>query len=185
MQILRYSRLYESAAAYVTDQPAFLNAAVAIQTDLEQEALLRTLKEVEVTVILLDQCCKQETAKPYLQANIWDYEHIGCLQAAAGRDFQGKRWGPRPLDLDIIFYSDTSFNSETLQIPHARWQERDFVKAPISDLYHQEELSSLEWPLVSKLEEVHRLWRQAGGIITQPFLPTFFNRTCTDVHIGD
>lgn len=48
VQVLRYSRLYESEAAYVTDQPAFLNAALAVQTRLDPEQLLRALKEVEV-----------------------------------------------------------------------------------------------------------------------------------------
>ena len=27
------------------------------------------------------------------------------LQAQLGRDFGGQRWGPRPIDLDIIFYA--------------------------------------------------------------------------------
>ena len=48
-QVVRLSRMYESAAAYVTDQPAFINAAVAVQTSLQPEALLRALKEIEVT----------------------------------------------------------------------------------------------------------------------------------------
>jgi len=48
---------------------------------------------------------------------------------------QGQRWGPRPIDLDIIFYEDNEVrDGEKLIIPHPRWQERNFVIAPIADL---------------------------------------------------
>ena len=87
------------------------------------------------------------------------------VQAAAGRDFQGQRWGPRPLDLDIIFYGDTTLASKDLQIPHARWQERDFVKAPIADLYTTEELQDQQWSLAASLRHVQHLWYEAGGTI--------------------
>ena len=41
------SRLYETAPMYVTDQPAFLNMAVAGETDLDPQALLAHLKHLE------------------------------------------------------------------------------------------------------------------------------------------
>lgn len=47
-QVLRQSRLYESAPAYVTDQPRFLNAALAVETALQPEELLTVLKRIEV-----------------------------------------------------------------------------------------------------------------------------------------
>ena len=50
------------------------------------------------------------------------------LQTELGRDLQGKRWGPRPLDLDIIFYEGLNRVEEGLEIPHPRWQERPFVQ---------------------------------------------------------
>ena len=44
------------------------------------------------------------------------------------------RFGPRILDLDIIFYDDIILNSKTLKIPHPRMQNRYFVLLPISDI---------------------------------------------------
>jgi hypothetical protein len=87
----------------------------------------------------------------------------GNLQASAGRDFEGRRWGPRPLDLDIIFHGSASFISDSLQLPHARWQERDFVKAPLSDLYTSTELSRLADPVAASLSKAQALWADAGG----------------------
>lgn len=40
------------------------------------------------------------------------------------------RWGPRPLDLDIIFYGDRMIHEEGLVIPHPRAHERRFVLEP-------------------------------------------------------
>lgn len=44
------------------------------------------------------------------------------------------RWGPREIDIDIIFYGDTVLDSAELTIPHARFRERAFVLQPIYDL---------------------------------------------------
>ncbi|KAA8529315.1 hypothetical protein F0562_033886 [Nyssa sinensis] len=46
----------------------------------------------------------------------------------------GIRYGPRPIDLDILFYGKFKINSETLTIPHERIWERVFVMAPLMDL---------------------------------------------------
>ena len=48
LQVHQLSRLYESAPAYVTDQPPFLNAAALVESSLPPLELLRQLKEVEV-----------------------------------------------------------------------------------------------------------------------------------------
>ena len=48
LQLRQLSRLYESAPAYVTDQPPFLNAAALVESSLPPLELLRQLKEVEV-----------------------------------------------------------------------------------------------------------------------------------------
>lgn len=45
-----------------------------------------------------------------------------------------RRWGPRPIDLDILFWGDSPFESERLTIPHPRIAERAFVLAPLSEI---------------------------------------------------
>jgi 2-amino-4-hydroxy-6-hydroxymethyldihydropteridine diphosphokinase len=47
------------------------------------------------------------------------------------------RWGPREIDIDIIFYDDLILQSEALSIPHPSFMERDFVLQPIADLSPQ------------------------------------------------
>ena len=43
--------------------------------------------------------------------------------------------GPRTLDLDIILYGDRSIREPGLTIPHPRARERQFVLAPLKDVW--------------------------------------------------
>jgi 2-amino-4-hydroxy-6-hydroxymethyldihydropteridine diphosphokinase len=49
---------------------------------------------------------------------------------------RGERWGPRTLDVDVLFYGDEQIDEPDLVVPHPRWRERDFVLAPLADLGH-------------------------------------------------
>lgn len=42
----------------------------------------------------------------------------------------GQRWGDRVLDLDVILWSEGSWVSSDLQVPHPAFRERDFVLGP-------------------------------------------------------
>ncbi|MDV2999727.1 MAG: 2-amino-4-hydroxy-6-hydroxymethyldihydropteridine pyrophosphokinase [Chroococcopsis gigantea SAG 12.99] len=44
------------------------------------------------------------------------------------------RWGPRTLDLDIIFYDNLILQTPTLEIPHPRFRERSFVLIPLAEI---------------------------------------------------
>jgi 2-amino-4-hydroxy-6-hydroxymethyldihydropteridine diphosphokinase len=43
-------------------------------------------------------------------------------------------WGPREIDIDILFFDEVVINTENLKIPHPRLHERDFVLLPLKDL---------------------------------------------------
>jgi 2-amino-4-hydroxy-6-hydroxymethyldihydropteridine diphosphokinase len=57
-----------------------------------------------------------------------------AVQEAAGRKSGGIRFGPRILDLDIIFYEDRVMHTPDLTLPHARMHKRRFVLQPICDI---------------------------------------------------
>ncbi|MCF6354005.1 MAG: 2-amino-4-hydroxy-6-hydroxymethyldihydropteridine diphosphokinase [Candidatus Polarisedimenticolaceae bacterium] len=59
---------------------------------------------------------------------------LQSLEQAHGRVHTGERWGPRPLDLDILLYGDQQIDGPNLQIPHPYMVERAFVLYPLAEL---------------------------------------------------
>ena len=60
-------------------------------------------------------------------------ELLHQIEQQAGRQ-RDIRWGPRTLDLDIIFYDDWIVDLESLEIPHKDMQNRKFVLEPLAKL---------------------------------------------------
>lgn len=48
-----------------------------------------------------------------------------------------KRWEPRVIDLDILFYDNQIVDTPTLKLPHAEVANRRFVLLPLSELAPQ------------------------------------------------
>ena len=71
---------------------------------------------------------------------------LKSMETAMGRQRDGIRFGPRPIDLDIIFYGNLTVVTKRLEIPHPRMHKRRFVLQPICDIdpafihpvFHQE-----------------------------------------------
>ena len=60
-------------------------------------------------------------------------ETLHKIEQDAGRE-RKIHWGPRTLDLDIIFYDDLILDEEDLCIPHIDMQNRDFVLKPLNEI---------------------------------------------------
>lgn len=65
---------------------------------------------------------------------------LKAIEAEAGRRPGGPRWGPRPLDLDILLYGDRIVQEPDLVIPHPRLAERAFALVPLAEI-------APEWPV--------------------------------------
>jgi len=100
VRVAAVSPVYETAPAYVEDQPHFLNAALRGETSLSPEDLLRHVKDVE--------------------------RRVGRRPT--------RRYGPRVVDIDILFLGDTVLSTPSLTIPHPLMAERRFVLQPLADI---------------------------------------------------
>ncbi len=100
MRKVELSPLLETAPYGKTDQNAFLNAIITLETLQSPHELLETLHQIE---------------------------------ADAGRQ-RLVHWGPRTLDLDILFFDDLILSDPDLIIPHPDLENRYFVLKPLADL---------------------------------------------------
>jgi len=55
------------------------------------------------------------------------------IELEVGRE-ERFRWGPREIDVDIVFYGDQVIETERLTVPHFRFRNRGFVLQPLNDL---------------------------------------------------
>lgn len=70
------------------------------------------------------------------------------------------RWGPRTIDLDILFYDDLVYNSDVLTIPHIDMQNRMFVLEPLLEL-----CPYFRHPILGKsIEQMHRELAEREGV---------------------
>ncbi len=60
-------------------------------------------------------------------------DHLKAVEKEIGRK-KTKRWGPRVIDLDIIFYGDLVISTDSLVVPHPRAHERRFVLEPLLEI---------------------------------------------------
>ena len=60
---------------------------------------------------------------------------IHQIEKSLGRNRETEqRWGPRIIDIDILYYGDLKYKSKTLQIPHPEIENRDFVLIPLEEI---------------------------------------------------
>lgn len=100
VEVLSVSKLYKTPPWGKTDQPAFLNACILVETSLTARRLL-------------DKCLDIE-------------QKLGRVRA--------ERWGPRQVDIDILYFGDEVIVEEGLEVPHPRMTDRAFVMQPLSDI---------------------------------------------------
>jgi 2-amino-4-hydroxy-6-hydroxymethyldihydropteridine diphosphokinase len=131
VETIRKSSLYETRPWGRADQPLFINAVVEVETSLKPVDLLGFLKRLEA-----------EMGRPPSPPSI-------------GKD----RWGPRVIDMDIVFYGDMVVREEGLTIPHPHAHERDFVMVPLEEI-----APGFVHPVLGKkISELSRPFKEAGG----------------------
>jgi 2-amino-4-hydroxy-6-hydroxymethyldihydropteridine diphosphokinase len=58
---------------------------------------------------------------------------IKATEQAMGRR-ETRRWGPRVIDIDLLFYDDLRWRDERLTLPHPGVLERAFVLLPLAEI---------------------------------------------------
>jgi 2-amino-4-hydroxy-6-hydroxymethyldihydropteridine diphosphokinase len=61
-------------------------------------------------------------------------DRLLAIERRLGRSREGRRFGPRTIDLDLLLYGDERIDEPGLSVPHPRLYERLFALEPLSDL---------------------------------------------------
>ncbi|MBA4782819.1 MAG: 2-amino-4-hydroxy-6-hydroxymethyldihydropteridine diphosphokinase [Rhizobiales bacterium] len=81
-----------------------------------------------------------------------------AVEKALGRQ-KTIRWGPRVIDIDILFYGDADIDMPNLTIPHKSIAERAFVLVPLQEILPDFQLNG-----VSLSVHIDRLKDKAAGV---------------------
>jgi len=76
-----------------------------------------------------------------------------------------ERWGPRSIDLDLLWDERGPYHSPTLHVPHAELNNRSFALAPLLDV--APELDVVFGPSLSALGDRPRAWGRAATVRTK------------------
>ena len=98
--IVSASALYETAAWGNEEQPAFLNQALALDTELNAKQLMRRILKTE--------------------------KNMGRIRE--------EKYGPRIIDIDILFYNSAIIREPGLMIPHPELENRRFALVPMHEI---------------------------------------------------
>lgn len=99
-RLIQKSALYDSFPMGITEQPAFINAAAGMLTQLPARELLEGLQAIE--------------------------RKMGRVRR--------ERWGPRIIDLDLIWIIGPPIDEPDLCVPHRGVSGRNFVLYPLMDI---------------------------------------------------
>jgi 2-amino-4-hydroxy-6-hydroxymethyldihydropteridine diphosphokinase len=122
---------YVGLGANLGDREATIRAAVA---ELPGVVAVSTLRETEPWGVtdqpsFLNGVAALETELAPLEL----LDRLLEVERELGRE-RRERWGPRPIDLDLLLYGDAELDEPGLTVPHPRLHERRFVLEPLAEL---------------------------------------------------
>lgn len=138
----------------IGDREGYINAALNSMDDNSSVRRLATSSIIETPPYgFLDQDDFLNGAV-YIETLLSPLDLLSFLQQLE-RDAGRKRivhWGPRSLDLDIIYYSDLILNSKKLMLPHPGLHERRFVLEPLCEIVPNYVDPRFKLPVLALLE---------------------------------
>lgn len=130
------SRAYLGLGTNMGDRLDYLNKACLILENSEHISHIKKSKLYETKAWgytdqadFLNMCVEIDT-------DLNQYELLDLCQSIENELNRVRliRWGPRTIDVDILFYDNVISDDEKLTIPHPRIKDRAFVLIPLIDL---------------------------------------------------
>lgn len=132
----RWHTVYIALGSNIGERKSYLDGAVRALNQLDDTEVIKVSSYYETAPYgmteqadFLNACLMLRTLSEPQEL----LEALMEIEQAAGRE-RTVHWGPRTLDLDIIFYDDRILETENLCIPHMEMHKRQFVLEPLHEI---------------------------------------------------
>jgi len=129
-------KVFVGVGSNLGDREFLIRKAVESMRDLPRTLVVRVsslydtdpVGEVDQPVFLNAVVWLETTLEP--RELLWQ---LLLIEKRMGR-VRSQRWGPRPIDLDLLFYGEETVDEPDLTIPHPEAHRRGFVLLPLLEL---------------------------------------------------
>jgi len=130
------SKVFVGVGSNLGDREFLIRKAVESMRDLPRTLVVRVsslydtdpVGEVDQPAFLNAVVWLETTLEP--RELLWQ---LLLIEKRMGR-VRSQRWGPRPIDLDLLFYDDETIDEPDLKVPHPEAHRRAFVLLPLLEL---------------------------------------------------
>jgi 2-amino-4-hydroxy-6-hydroxymethyldihydropteridine diphosphokinase len=130
------TRAYVGIGSNLGDREFLVRKAVAMLRDLPRTSVIRVsslydtdpVGDVDQPAFLNAVAWVETDLSP--RELLW---HLHLAEQRMGR-VRAQRWGPRSIDLDLLFHGDATVDEPDLQVPHPEAHRRAFVLLPLQEL---------------------------------------------------
>ena len=130
------SKVLVGVGSNLGDREFLIRKAVEAMRDLPRTLVVRVsslydtdpVGEVDQPAFLNAVVWLETTLEP--RELLWQ---LLLIEKRMGR-VRSQRWGPRPIDLDLLFYDDETISEPDLTVPHPEAHRRAFVLLPLQEL---------------------------------------------------
>ncbi len=130
------SKVFVGVGSNLGDREFLIRKAVESMRDLPRTLVVRVsslydtdpVGEVDQPAFLNAVAWLETTLEP--RELLWQ---LLLIEKRMGR-VRSQRWGPRPIDLDLLFYGDDTIDEPDLKVPHPEAHRRAFVLLPLLEL---------------------------------------------------
>jgi 2-amino-4-hydroxy-6-hydroxymethyldihydropteridine diphosphokinase len=130
------SKVFVGVGSNLGDREFLIRKAIEAMRDLPRTLVVRVsslydtdpVGEVDQPAFLNASVWLETTLEP--RELLWQ---LLLIEKRMGR-VRSQRWGPRPIDLDLLFYGEETVDEPDLKIPHPEAHRRAFVLLPLLEL---------------------------------------------------
>lgn len=154
-----WHRAYIAVGSNLGDKEAYIRQGIQVLNDNEDCVVERVSELIRTKPYGVEEQPDFLNGMIEMRTLLFPEELLKTLQQVEQEAKRERKihWGPRTLDLDIIFYDDCVVDKEMLQIPHPDMANREFVLKPLAEI-----APCLRHPLTKKT--VQQMLEELSGI---------------------